>query len=102
MTPTVGSHVFYKIAEADLPLIDERAPQHKPGAASVYLRNHVRAGQVYPAQVVAVFGSGTTANLMVQLDGYGQFWATSRVEGSGPGQYAWSLERENREGPQTR
>ena len=85
MKPTLGSIVFYKLNDGDIPHIDARNDQP---------RNPVRAGQVYPAQVVAVFDTSpasTTANLIVQLDGYAQYWATSRSCGNQPGQYAWTL-----------
>jgi hypothetical protein len=96
--PMLGSTVFYTLSEADIPLIEHRSPQrqkveHDGGASTVYMRNPVAVGQVYPAQVVAVFGP-TAANLIVQLDGYAQYWATSRSQGDEPGQYAWTLNRD--------
>jgi hypothetical protein len=94
--PSIGAHVLYKVSEGDLALIDSYAPQHRKGTRldggeyDIYQRNSVHAGQIYPATIVAVFDpSTTTANLMVQLDGYGQYWATSRVEGDQPGNWAW-------------
>jgi len=80
--PSLGRIVFYKLTEHDARWID----QHVPSAG----RNPVSKGQAYPAQVTAVFDpSSTTANLVVQLDGVGQYWVTSRVEGDEPGQWSW-------------
>lgn len=83
--PSIGRKVHYTLSEADVRLIDERSPF---GNGSI--RNPVSAGQVYPAEVVAVFSpETTTANLVVQLDGLAQYWATSRTEGEGPGTWCW-------------
>jgi hypothetical protein len=84
--PTIGRIVHYTLNAGDVTLIDRHSPRIVDGRT---VRNDVRAGQAYPAQVVAVFGSGSTANLIVQLDGEGQHWATSRQVGDGEGQWAW-------------
>lgn len=80
--PALGGTVYYALTEADADAINDLA---RPGA-----RNRVRAGQVLPAMVVAVFDpSTTTANLQVMLDGDGSYWATSRSEGPDAGQWRW-------------
>lgn len=79
--PTLGCIVQYVLNEGDVAAIDQLHPDK-----SKY--NPVRSGQTLPAIVVATFG-GTTVNLRVLLDGYGEYWATSRQEGDGPFYWAW-------------
>lgn len=84
MKPSLGRNVLYKLSESDVQWIDANV--------SSAGRNPVRAGQVYPAQVVAVFDpSVSTANLKVLLDGGAgaEYWATSRIEGDEPCQWSW-------------
>lgn len=84
MQPTIGRVVHYTLTATDAREIDCRVPS--------YTRNAVSEGQVLPAVVVAVFGppeAPTCCNLKVALDGYGEFWATSRSEGDGPGYWSW-------------
>jgi hypothetical protein len=84
--PTVGRIVNYKLNEGDVAQIDANLPIH----SSDVHRNAVKAGDVYPAKVVRVFDPSTsTVNLQVSLDGDCLYWATSRVEGDQPGQWAW-------------
>ncbi|MEU8270818.1 hypothetical protein AB0B89_27130 [Sphaerisporangium sp. NPDC049002] len=85
--PTVGRIVHYTLNEGDVSLINSRTPQSYEGPT---VRNHVQAGDTYPAIVVRVFDpSTTTANLQVLLDGNCTYWATSRTEGDGAGHWAW-------------
>lgn len=82
MKPTIGRIVHYRLSAGDVQSINI---QHPPRD-----RNAVREGQVLPATVTAVFGEASgSANLAVQLDGVGTYWATSRPEGDGPGQWSW-------------
>lgn len=81
-TPTVGRIVHYQLSAADAELIDQLH------AFDQTARNPVREGQVYPAQVTAVF-SPSCVNLVVQLDGIAQYWATSRQPGDQPGAWFW-------------
>jgi hypothetical protein len=83
----VGRVVHYRLSAGDIGEIDRNTPQ-RDGDGRV-VRNAVRVGQVYPAQVVAVFGSATVANLVVQLDGTATHWTTSRSCGDGEGQWSW-------------
>lgn len=102
--PTKGLDVLYTLNEADAAAINKRRAdyaafqktvdgQPEPGARGAtghvaHVGNHVRAGDVYPAQVVNTFGGGPAANLQVTLDGTDTYWATSRTEGDGPGYWA--------------
>jgi hypothetical protein len=87
MQPTIGRIVHYKLSEGDVAEINRHIPQHREDRS--WRRNPVSVGQVYPAQVVAVFDGGSSANLAVQLDGAAQYWATSRAEGDEPGRWSW-------------
>lgn len=88
--PTVGRTVHYILSAQDVAYIDRTCPAQVQGESGYYeaVRNPVAEGQVYPAQVVATWG-GPSANLVVQLDGTAQYWATSRGEGDQPGQWFW-------------
>lgn len=93
MLPTLGRIVRYNLSAGDCDVINEQTPQIVDGRQ---VRNSVREGDVLPAQVVAEWGeSGGTANLIVQLDGHGQYWATSRLPGDGPGTWAWPSREED-------
>lgn len=80
--PTLGRIVHYTLGPADVNAINGSP------ATGLARGNSVRAGQVLPAVVVAAFG-GSTVNLKVLLDGYENYWATSRVEGVGEYKWAW-------------
>lgn len=85
--PSLGRKVLYMLTDGDVLMIEQRTPYGSGG-----VRNPVRVGQVYPAEVVAVFhpeADNPVANLVVQLDGLAQHWATSRAEGTEPGTWHW-------------
>jgi hypothetical protein len=84
--PTLGRIVHYRLSTADVEQINDRNPSHR---GTRQIRNHVEAGQVLPAVVVATFGSVSTANLKVLLDGEECYWATSRTKGDGDGLWFW-------------
>lgn len=84
--PSVGQVVQYRLSSGDVVAIDYDSPRRTSAGVGV-LRNPVREGDAYPATVTAVSGPNGTANLVVQLDGMAQHWATSRQPGDGPGQY---------------
>lgn len=79
MKPSIGRIVHYTFAEYD--------DFSQVEGARV---NKVEAGQVYPAMIVRTWGEdeGDSCNLQVFLDGNVSYWATSRVEGDQPGQWA--------------
>lgn len=81
MIPSIGRIVHYTIADHDVAALTKDASVK---------RNAVEAGQVYPAMIVRTWGTteGSSVNLQVFLDGDCSYWATSRGEGDGPGQWA--------------
>lgn len=106
MTPTVGRIVHYTLGEADAAAINVRRRDfrafeaghkhpHEPGQPGAtghiaHVGNEAREGDVCAAVVVRVSDpSVTTANLQVLLDGNDHYWATSRMEGEGPGCWQW-------------
>lgn len=92
MDVTIGRIVHYTLAAGDADQI-KIARQDSGGSG-----NQVAEGDVYPAMVVRTFGGPATANLQVHLDGTDTFWATSRMEGNGPGSWAWPLTGAQRTG----
>ena len=81
--PNVCRIVLYMLNEADARTIEAQRGDRADYSAG----NAVAAGQAYPAVVVRNFGS--SVNLQVLLDGPDSYWATSRVEGDGQGQWCW-------------
>lgn len=94
--PEAGDVVLYRLTAGDVAHINPwRADFHRNGSAESrlgfvgHIGNHVQAGDVLPAVVVAVHAESTvTCNLRVLLDGSDTWWATSRAEGDDPGQWA--------------
>lgn len=83
--PTIGRVVLYTLTEDD-------ATRARVRTLTGQEQNDPRPGEEYPATIVRVFGAqpGSAANLRVQLDGNGpELWATSRIEGDGPGHWRW-------------
>lgn len=83
--PTIGRIVHYTLSAQDVNAIKNGRLVASTGS---HQANDVAAGQVYPAIVVRTFG-GDAANLRVFLDGIDLYWATSRGEGDGEGQWIW-------------
>lgn len=83
-----GQHVVYTLTEGDAAAITKSREGAPYGT-----HNSVTAGQRFPAFVVRDWGG--CANLRVLLDGRDDYWATSRSEGTQPGQYqapgAWPV-----------
>lgn len=84
MTPTIGCIVTYRLSAYD---VQEIALLRETGPESGRF-NPAVTGDEYPAVVVRAFG-GSTVNLKVLLDGNDDYWATSRTEGGGEGQWSW-------------
>jgi hypothetical protein len=87
----LGRRVLYSLTEQDAAAISSQRQayiqRNEPGdkALQVHQGNVVKAGQFFPADIVAVFGG--SANLQVHLDGTDSYWATSRAQGMGPGMW---------------
>jgi hypothetical protein len=79
---TIGRIVHYKLSESDAALIQSK---HQDRSSC----NQVSAGDVFPAMIVRVWGTGEHINLQVFLDGDCSYWATSRPEGDESGRWAW-------------
>ncbi|HEY9473021.1 MAG TPA: hypothetical protein VIS06_04110 [Mycobacteriales bacterium] len=86
-TPTIGRIVHYRLSAQDAAIIRDRR------AATGAHGNPALEGDVYPAEIVRVFGPADNpdraVNLQVGLDGEDTYWATSRTEGDGPGTWFW-------------
>lgn len=98
--PTVGRIVHYKMPQWHAEAINQRRKDARDrmdwhialkSGAQVHGGNEVKAGQLYPAMVVVVWGDTPTSavNLQVFLDGSDQFWATSITVGEKDGTYQW-------------
>ena len=88
MKAAIGSHVLYKLDAGDVGAIDRRRAAN-PAQPGQMHGNFTSVGQVFPAFVVADYGSGQYLNLHVLLDGTDTHWATSRQQGDEPGQWSW-------------
>ncbi len=105
ITPTIGRIVLYVLSTADAAAIklqrivkgpgyDQHKAQEHPDQFPQGPGNPAKAGNVYPATVVSVFGAGPDAscNLQVMLDGPDLYWATSRSNDDAdkaPGSWHW-------------
>ncbi|MGW1261138.1 hypothetical protein ACWD7Y_04155 [Streptomyces drozdowiczii] len=95
--PTLGRIVHYRLTAQDAADINRRRADAQHAAAGaertgyvVHHGNSALEGQICPATVVRAFNSDSGAcNLQVTLDGNDTFWATSRTEGTDPGQWSW-------------
>lgn len=100
IVPTIGRIVLYKVPSWQVVEINQRrkdayarAAWHswKKTGAQVHAGNAVTEGQVFPAMIVAVWGTTPTCsvNLKVCLDGSDTYWVTSVSVGDKPGSYHW-------------
>lgn len=99
---SVGRIVHYMFSESDAVEVNRRRTtrqiverlmpgQEWPEGAQAHIGNQHHAGDVLPLLVVRVNDPATgSVNGQVFLDGNDTFWATSRVEGSAPGEWSWS------------
>ncbi|MFB7595771.1 hypothetical protein [Streptomyces sp. NPDC056160] len=97
--PTIGRTVLYRVTEQDANDINGRRKDwHLSGVADQqtgvvgHVGNTVEPGDVFPAVIVRVWDeSVVTCNLRVLLDGTDVHWATSRAEGTEPGNWSWPV-----------
>ena len=64
-------------------------PPAWPAGAQAHIGNEIKAGDIYPAMVLRVYGSGGCSNLRVFLDGNDDYWGTSVNHDSGKAPYSW-------------
>jgi hypothetical protein len=76
-----GQHVVYTLSEGDAAAVESRRKNEEPRRT----HNSAAAGQRCPAFIVRDWGG--CVNLRVLLDGHDDYWATSRSEGTDPGQW---------------
>lgn len=103
MKPTIGRIVLYVTNAADAVAINTArqqlfahpAPGSDASPTNGFIRqgNNVEEGDIFPADVVNVFGDSENppVNLQVKLDGNDQYWATSRHvdDAKTPGTWHW-------------
>jgi hypothetical protein len=102
--PSIGRIVHYRLSADDAAQITRRRttgssiaarmsaePSAWPEGAQAHIGNAVAEGDVFPMQIVRVWGSSpeSAVNGQVYLDGNDVFWATSRTVGEQPGQFEW-------------
>ncbi|MET9396301.1 hypothetical protein [Kitasatospora sp. NPDC002965] len=94
--PTAGRIVHYTLTQSDADTVNRRrAGRAVRDRIDVdTLGNRAAAGDVYPATIIRVWPGATArslpmCNLQIHLDGVDAHWATSRVEGTDPGTWAW-------------
>ena len=96
IVPTPGRVVAYTLTEHDAEQINRRRRHARASDAAsgqtgviIHSGNTAAAGEVYPMVIVRCWGTTkeSAVNAQVLLDGNDTFWATSRVQGEGPGQW---------------
>ncbi|MBP1296635.1 hypothetical protein [Bradyrhizobium elkanii] len=102
IVPTIGRIVYYVLPQYQVEEINRRR-QHarneldyhrwKKNGTMIHVGNEVKAGQVVPAMIVAVWGATPTSavNLKLFLDGSDDYWVTSTNVGEPDqeGKYHW-------------
>ena len=91
MDITIGRIVHYRLSDEDVKLIHalrQRFREKVEVPAEMAQALDVRAGEVYPAIAVKVFGPHQ-ASLQVFIDAPIPFWTKGRSEGEGVGEYLW-------------
>lgn len=100
MNATPGRIVHYRLNQGDVDAIMRRRTTGAdiaklingnvwPAGAQAHIGNSVAPGDYYPALVVRTWPGATSVNLQVFLDGCDVYWATSRTDGDGEGQWCW-------------
>lgn len=100
--PTPGRIVLYTLSEDDALAVNRRRDDFATWHAGAgvgfdtgliaHVGNATAEGNVYPAMIVRVWSRenpDAPVNLQVHLDGNDTYWAPSRIEGTGPGSWAW-------------
>lgn len=94
MIPSPGRIVHYTLSDMDADGINRRrkvftVPLEGGRFDAVYVGNDARAGDAYPAMIVRTWGDTeeSCVQLQVFLDGNDTLWATSRTQGTRPGQW---------------
>ncbi len=77
MKPSIGRIVHYKITAQDAVQANKRRAALETTGPAAHIGNELRAGEVYPAMMVRVWGPGSLVQLQVFLDGNDTLWATS-------------------------
>lgn len=83
MTPTIGRIVIFHTTKQD-----QATMQVNNTSGCSNIREEL------PAMIVGINKSGDaiiSINLKVELDGHGQLWKKSVVEGNEEGQYSWPV-----------
>lgn len=106
IVPTIGRVVLYCLSQQDADAINRRRtdgfsirermqqePAAWPAGAQAHIGNHAYAGDVFPADIVRVWGDqpDSAVNLQVKLDGNDTYWVTSATVSEEPvqGRYHW-------------
>jgi hypothetical protein len=100
IVPTLGRIVYFKLANWHAEEINRRRKdavremdyhRWKKNGTMVHCGNEVKAGQIVPAVIVAVWGNTPTCavNLKLFLDGSDNHWITSVSVGEKDGDYHW-------------
>ena len=64
-------------------------PPAWPAGAQAHIGNSVKAGDIYPAMVLRVWGESGCSNLRVFLDGSDDYWTTSINHDPEKAQFTW-------------
>ena len=77
--------------KATTPAVEGGAPAIVawPAGAQAHIGNEVKAGDIYPAMVLRVWGESGCSNLKVMLDGSDEYWATSINFDAAKAQGSW-------------
>ena len=92
---TVGRVVLYHISHSDADEINRHRNSNTahtdmwPSGAQAHVGNTVYNGDTFPMIVCRVWGDSGLINGQVFLDGNDTYWATSRHEGTNPGDWEW-------------
>ena len=65
------------------------SPPAWPTGAQAHIGNEVKAGDIYPAMVLRVWGESGCSNLKVFLDGSDEYWATSINYDAAKAPFSW-------------